>query len=99
MGPFAITVTVAEGSAGSATVSWAPPTQNTSGSSDTDLVGYYIYYGTSADALTQIVSVAGGTITTYVIGNLAPGTYYFSVSGYTSEGMITAPSEVTSATI
>ena len=92
IGPFTIRVTTAEGSAGSATVSWAPPSEDMA-------VGYYIYYGTSADALTQIASVAGGDTTTYVIGNLAPGTYYFSVSSFTSEGIVSAPSEVASATI
>jgi hypothetical protein len=62
-------------------------------------VGYYIYYGTSADALTQIISVTGSDTTTYVVGNLAPGTYYFSVSGFTSQGIVSPPSEVASTTI
>jgi hypothetical protein len=92
IGPFNIIVTVAEGSAGSATVSWSPPSEDMT-------VGYYIYYGTSADALTQIISVTGSDTTTYVVGNLAPGTYYFSVSGFTSQGIVSPPSEVASTTI
>ena len=41
------------------------------------IVGYYIYYGTSADALTQIISVTGSDTTTYVVGNLAPARITF----------------------
>ena len=31
------------------------------------IVGYYIYYGTSADALTQIISVTGSDTTTMLL--------------------------------
>jgi Putative Ig domain len=99
IGPFSIIVTPPAGTPGSALVSWAPPTQNTNGSVATDITGYYIYYGTSADSLTQTIAVAGGGTTSFVIDELAPGTYYFSVAAYTSQGTESAQSEVASTTI
>jgi hypothetical protein len=99
IGPFSIEVTPPAGTPGSALVSWAPPTQNTNGTVATDITGYYIYYGTSADALTQAIAVAGSGTTSYVIDDLAPGTYYFSVAAYTSQGIESAPSEIASTTI
>ena len=84
---------------GSATLSWMPPTENTDGTALTDLAGYYIHYGTSADALNQVIDVPGGATTTYEIDYLAQGTYYFSVSAYTSAGTESAPSSVASKSI
>jgi hypothetical protein len=81
---FAITVT--DVSIGSATVSWTPPTQNTDGSSLTNLAGYRIYYGPSAAMLTQTIQVANAGMSTYVVQNLTEGTYYFSVRAYTTDG-------------
>jgi hypothetical protein len=68
-------------STGTATLNWLPPTENTDGSVLTDLSGYKIYYGTSPDTLTNIVSNIGIGVTTYVIDNLQTNTtYYFSMT-------------------
>jgi hypothetical protein len=99
IGPFSIVVSPPAGAPGSALVSWAAPTQNTNGSAATDITGYYIYYGTSAESLTQTIAVAGGGTTSYVIDELPPGTYYFSVAAYTSQGIESAQSEIASTTI
>ena len=98
IGPFTITVDAATAPTGSATLSWVAPTQNTDGSALTDLAGYIIHYGTSADALTQTIAVSSAT-TTYVVDQLAAGTYYFAVVAYTSGGTQSAPSSVASKTI
>jgi hypothetical protein len=84
---------------GSATLSWDPPTQNTNGTPLADLAGYYIHYGTSADDLTQTITVQGADVSEYEITNLAPGTYYFAVTAYASDGSESAASNVASKSI
>jgi hypothetical protein len=97
---FTITVSAAPAptpTTGTATLSWAAPTQNTDGSSLTDLAGYRVYYGTSADALTQVIDVSD--VTTYVINGLSSGTYYFAVAAYSTAGTESALSETATKTI
>jgi hypothetical protein len=77
LGPFAITVN--QVTLGSATLSWTPPTQNTDGTALTNLAGYRIYYGTSAGALSQTISVDNASVSTYLVENLTPATWYFAV--------------------
>ncbi len=86
-------------SAGSANLSWTAPTQNTDGTPLTDLAGYVIYYGTSADALTQTIQVSNPGTNSYVIGNLGAGTYYFAIEAYTTAGTQSALSAIGSKTI
>ena len=83
----------------SVTLSWSAPTLNTNGTILNDLAGYYINYGTSATALSQTVTVTGATSTTYTVANLVPGTYYFSVTAYSSAGTESTPSPTVSKTI
>jgi hypothetical protein len=85
--------------AGEATLSWTPPDQNTNGSALTNLAGYRIYYGTSADGLDQVIDIPGVGMTTYVVDNLTAGTYYFSIRAYNSAGVESALSNVVSDTI
>lgn len=81
---FAIAVTAT--SSGSVTLSWSPPTTNTDGSTLTNLAGYTIQYGTSADALTETVTISNPSISTYVVDELTPATWYFAVKAFTSNG-------------
>jgi len=97
IGPFTIDVT-SPATVGAATLSWAAPTENTNGTPLTDLAGYTIYYGSQMGALTQSIQVPSAA-TSYVIGNLAAGTYYFEIIAYSSEGIQSAPSNVVSLTI
>jgi hypothetical protein len=94
---FAITVT--DVATGSATLSWVPPTRNSDGSALTNLAGYRIYYGTSSSALNQTVQLSNPGLSSYVIGNLAPATYYFSVRSYNTSGAESAGSNVASKVI
>lgn len=84
---------------GAATLSWAAPDQNTDGSALTNLAGYRIYFGTSADALDQVIDVPSVGITTYVIDDLTAGTYYFSIRAYNAVGAESALSNIVSDTI
>jgi hypothetical protein len=52
---------------------------NTDGSLLNNLAGYYIYYGTNSTNLSQVVDLTTPGATSYVVGNLSAGTYYFDV--------------------
>jgi hypothetical protein len=99
LAPFSITVTSATSTTGSATVNLTPPTQNTDGTTLTDLAGVIIYYGTSPSNLSQKVQVARTSQTSYTITNLALGTWYFGGVAYTTTGLQSAMSSLVSATI
>lgn len=87
-GLAAFSITVARvATSSTATLSWTPPTQNTDGTTLTDLGGYKIYYGTSSTALNQIVAVNNPGLTAYVIDNLSPATYYFAIKALTTAGV------------
>lgn len=92
----AFSIAVVDVSNGGATLSWSAPTANTDGSTLSNLAGYRISYGTSASAMTKTVQVANPSVTNYTISNLSPGTYYFSVRAYTSNGTESASSNVSS---
>ena len=95
----AFSITVASTTTGSATLTWTAPTENDDGSALTNLAGYRIRYGTAPTALTQTVQVANAGLTTYVVDNLAQGTWYFSMTAYTSTGLESMPTNVVSKTV
>lgn len=84
---------------GSASLSWSAPTQNTDGTALTNLAGYDIYYGTSATAMTQKVTITTAGLQTYVISNLSSGKWYFEVIAVNSTGVESNPSGAVSMTI
>lgn len=94
---FSINVT--QMSSGSVTISWAPPTTNTNGTPLTNLAGYKIYYGTSPTAMTQSVQITNPGLSSYVVENLSPATWYFSLVSYSSADVESLPSEPVSTTI
>ena len=99
---FAITVSSAPSGGsgtGAATLSWTPPTRNTDGSTLTNLAGYRIAYGTSASSLSKTVTVSNPGVSSYVVDNLAIGTWYFSIKAYTSTGTESSGSTVASKSI
>jgi hypothetical protein len=81
-------------STGRATLSWTAPTENTDGSALANLAGYRIRYGTSASALTNTIVIDNASVTTYVVEDLAPATWYFAVTAVTSVGTESAYSNV-----
>ena len=85
--------------AGEATLRWIAPTQNTDGSPLTNLAGYRIYYGASSTQLTQTIQLANAGLTTYVVRDLAPGTWYFAVTAYNSAGVESALSNIASKVV
>jgi hypothetical protein len=97
---FSITVASAPSPTnGAATLSWTPPTQNTDGSTLSNLAGFRVQYGTSQSSLTQTIQIANPGIATYVVTGLNSGTWYFAVKAYSSSGAESANSNVVSKTI
>lgn len=92
-------IVVTQSGNASVTVSWIPPTQNTDGTPLTNLAGYWIYYGTSPDALTKSVQIANPGVATYVLSNLSPGTWYFSMTAYSTANVQSSDSAVASRVI
>jgi Fibronectin type III domain len=70
-----------------ATLEWTAPTTQTNGSALADLAGYRIHYGKSVTTLDMTVEVRNPSISSYVIEGLAPGTYYFAVSAFSSRNL------------
>lgn len=99
LGAFTITVNSSLSATGSAMLSWTPPTTNVDGSTLTNLAGYRIYFGTSATSLNQMVQIADTGIASYVIPSLTPGTWYFAIRAYTTNGVESSLSNVGSKTI
>jgi hypothetical protein len=89
-------IAVTENATGSVTLSWTAPTENTNGTALTDLAGYWIYYGTSSNALTKTMKISNPGVVTYVLSNLSPGTWYFAISAYTTGNVQSAESAVAS---
>jgi hypothetical protein len=92
-------IAVNQVSNGTATLTWTPVTQNTNGTTLTDLAGYKVFYGTSANAMNTVVTLANPSLTTYLATNLSSGTWYFGVAAYASDGTQSAMSNVGSKTI
>jgi hypothetical protein len=71
-----------------AILTWTPPTMNTDGSPITNLGGYFVYHGT-VDPITvaNANKIDVGNVTTYTFLHLAPGTHYFAVSTYNTDGV------------
>ena len=84
---------------GTALLELTPPTQNTNGTALTDLAGFRVFYGTSPSNLTQLVQLAGTSLTSYTVTSLASGTWYFAAAAYSSAGTQSALSTPVSTTI
>jgi hypothetical protein len=95
----AFSITVTAPSNGNATLSWTSPTQNSDGSTITNLAGFRIAYGTSAGALTQTIEVANPGLVTYVVTGLTSGNWFFAVRAYNTGGAESVNSSVVSKAI
>lgn len=95
----AFSITVTQVGSGAATLSWSAPTQNSDGSTLTDLAGYQLQYGRSQGNLDQTVILNNPSINTYVVENLTSGTWYFSIVAVNSSGTPSSQSNLASKTI
>jgi hypothetical protein len=95
--PFSINVSAVAN--GTATVAWTAPTVRSDGSALTDLTGYRIYYGSEANTFSNVIEVNTVGLTSYVVDNLPPGTWFFAVSARDSAGGESGLSAAASKTI
>jgi len=78
LAPFAVDVL---GTATSGfTLSWYPPTRNTSGQVLQGLSGYRIYLGTQPGVYSTVIPINNPALTSYVFDQLSPGMYYVAIS-------------------
>lgn len=73
----AFNITVDQIGTRSVTLNWTPPTQNEDGSQLIDLIAYKVYYGTAQGNYPNEIRIDNPGISTYVVDNLAPNTYFF----------------------
>ena len=85
LAPFSITVDAI--SFGSVILNWTSPTENTDGTALVDLAGYKIYWGQSPGNYPNSIKIDNGSISTYVVDNLAPGNYEFVATSFNSAGV------------
>lgn len=81
---------------GSASLSWAVPTQYTDGSSlpRDDLLGYRVYHGTNASSLDRYLDIDGPATTTYEVRELGPGEHCFAITAVSVSNVESALSGV-----
>ena len=84
---FSIEVLAKNSSTGSVTLSWTAPSENEDGSPLEDLSGYRIYWGTTSGNYSNSLTIDDTGLTTYVIDNLAPGTYEFVATSFNAAGV------------
>lgn len=94
-----ITINRESGQKGSATLSWEAPTTRTDGSPLSDLAGYRILYGRMSETYDYTIEVDNPGVSTYVVENLVPGTWYFALQAYDADGVESDPSNEVSRTI
>lgn len=88
LSPLSITVVEPEPTIGDIALGWVPPSTRTDGTTldMSEIAGYKIYMGTTANNMEQIIDLADSTIREYLVENLDVGDYYFAVTTYDLDG-------------
>jgi len=81
------------------TLAWTPPTENTNGSTLTNLAGYHIYYGTTQSNLDKVVDITNPGLASYVLSDLTSGTWYFALTSVNTAGVESVRSTVISTVV
>lgn len=76
----------------SLSLAWIAPTQNSDGSSLTDLAGYRILVGTSSGNYSRIITIDNPATLNYTLSNLPRATYYVVVKAVDAANNESAPS-------
>ena len=88
-----------EPTVGSVTLRWQTPLTNEDGTPLVDLAGYVIRYGLVKSALDQSVQVNDSGATSYTVGNLTAGKWFFTMTSVNSSGAESKPTGYVSKTI
>jgi len=75
-------IAVSQDGLGAITLSWLAPDENTDGSAISDLAGYRIYYGTQSGRYDRTVEISNVGLSSYVIDDLRPGTYFLVATAF-----------------
>jgi hypothetical protein len=90
LSPLTLVVEVAQATpdTGSVTLNWVAPTTRTDGSALalSDISGYRLYMGTSANSLSPVVDLDDSSASRHVMDNLETGTYYFAITAFDTAG-------------
>jgi hypothetical protein len=86
--PFTITVNTSTVVLGSIFLDWTPPATRTDDTvlDVSEIGGYMVYLGTSADNLQEEVDITDSSVTSYTIDELEAGTYYVALKIYDVDG-------------
>lgn len=89
------------GSRGSISLTWTPPTTNNDGSTLANLDGYKIYYGPSSDSLNGVITIDNEGIADYQTDDLQinlnlTDTYFFAVTAFNVLGLESPRSNIVS---
>ena len=95
----AFSIAVQQAANGTATLSWTAPTTRADGSPLTDLAGYKVRYGNAAGSYPTTITLSNPGITSYMVENLASGTWFFVLASFDSAGVESADSSPASKTI
>ena len=92
-------ITVADSGLGSMSLSWTPPTENVDGTPLTNLAGYNLYYGKIAGIYNNQIRIDNPSVSTYLVENLVPATYYVVSTSFNSLGEESGYSNVVAVTV
>lgn len=90
----AFPISVEQSAIGSITLSWQPPARNEDGSALTDLSGYRIHLGQAPGFYDRVLVIDNPSVTTYVVENLVPGTYYIAATAVNERGVESRKSNI-----
>jgi hypothetical protein len=83
----AFSIEVTQTALGSMTLSWTPPTENEDGTALDNLAGYKLYFGTASGQYTNQLRINTPGLSSYVVENLLPDTYYVVATSFTTSGV------------
>jgi len=95
----AFSISVQQAANGSATLTWNAPTTRTDGSPLANLAGYRLRYGNSSGNYPNTITISNPGLTSYVVNNLASGTWFFVLAAYDSAGLESSSTSPVSKTI
>ena len=80
------------GEPGTVTLAWRAPTARTDGAPLTNLGGYKILYGRMSGIYDYEIVISNPGIVAFVVENLVPGNWFFTMTAYDSQGLESLPS-------
>lgn len=95
-GTDSATTTKTQSATDNVSLAWRAPATRVDGSylPNSELAGYRVYMGTASNNLAPLVDLNDETMTSYSVGTLPAGSYYFAVSAYDTDGLESSFSQI-----